>query len=76
MQNHAVETSECVRKKWGWSISLKDVRDTLKNQNGIPDLHMLVVRKYINARIDLILYLVNELRLLIEVVVGRPQFIG
>lgn len=35
---------------------------------------MLVVRKYINAIIELIL--VKELRLLIEVVFGRLQFIG
>lgn len=42
----------------------------------VSQIYMLVVRKYINAIIDLILYLVKELRLLIEVVVGRPQFIG
>lgn len=35
---------------------------------------MLVVRKYINAIIDLTL--VKVLRLLIEVVFGRLQFIG
>lgn len=51
-------------------------KDTMKNQNGIPDLRMLVVRKYINAIINLILYFVKEIRLLIVVVFGRLQFIG